>query len=162
MKLRKPKSARKKHNRPKRKASDACSRYVRLRDAIAYCKIRGIDIGQFTRVENIPVKCCTCNMVKSWINVHAGHFIGRSLGGGSGVYFDERNIHAQCPQCNAFRQGNPLVYKEFMLQKYGQKVIDELRVKHTSYQDSGAVAMQVMEILYKELFDKLVADLERE
>ena len=60
----------------------------------------------------------------------AGHFIGRGLGGGSGVYFDERNIHAQSNLENAFLGGNPHEYEKFMLKNYGQKVIDELRLKH--------------------------------
>ena len=57
----------------------------------------------------------------------AGHFISRGSGGMSGVYFDERNIHTQCKPCNGFHQGNAQKYGDYMLQKYGQEVIDILR-----------------------------------
>jgi 5-methylcytosine-specific restriction endonuclease McrA len=78
---------------PKEKAWKACSRYIRLRDAIAYCLKHGIDLTQFNRPEDIIGKCCTCGKVKSWIYLQAGHWKGRDLGGKSGTYFDERNIH---------------------------------------------------------------------
>ena len=72
----------------KTKASNACSRYIRLRDALEYCYDHSIDISQFNRPEDIIGKCCTCGAVKSWVRMDAGHFKGRGIGGGSGVYFD--------------------------------------------------------------------------
>ena len=116
-------------SKAKKKAWDECSRYIRLRDALEYCKEVGIDISQFSRVEDIVARCCTCGVVKSWIRGDAGHFIGRGLGGGSGVYFDERNIHFQCKPCNGFRGAKPLEYQECMVDKYGEHTIDVLRIK---------------------------------
>lgn len=58
----------------------------------------------------------------------AGHFIGRGLGGSSGVYFNEANIHLQCKQCNM--TNNQTGYRKFMLENYGQAVIDELERLH--------------------------------
>ena len=98
----------------KKEAWDWCSKYIRLRDADrdGYCR------------------CCTCGIIRHWKKIDAGHFIGRGIGGMSGVYFDERNIHAQCKRCNGFLQGNHKAYEHFMLEKYGQTVIDELRWLH--------------------------------
>lgn len=130
-----------------------CSHYCRLRDAIEYCKQMGIDMKQFARIEDLPVKCCTCGNVKSWIYMDAGHFIGRGLGGGSGVYFDERNLAAQCKQCNAFKQGNAQVYELFLVDKYGQDVIEELKVKHqtNSYKGQFWAIGQMYKGMYEEL-----------
>lgn len=68
-------------------------------------------------------------MSRFWKKSHAGHFIPKGMGGGSGVYYDERNVHAQCYSCNEILEGNRTEYWPFMEQEYGQKVIDELRRK---------------------------------
>ena len=143
---------------PKKKASDAMSRYVRLRDALEYCDEHSIDLTQFNRPEDIIGKCCTCGTVKSWIYMHGGHCLPRGEGGGSGVYFDERNVHLQSKKENAFAGGNPTEYRKFMLEKYGQDVIDELEIKHLLPIDFRDLAMKAMEIHYRELYDELVSE----
>ena len=100
---------------PKTKAWKACSRYCRLRDALAYCKEHGIDLHQFSRPEDIIGACATCPAVKSWYLMDAGHFISRGAGGVSGVYFDERNVNLQCKRCNAFEQGAYAKYEKYMI-----------------------------------------------
>lgn len=136
----------------KQKAWKACSRYCRLRDALAYCKLMRIDLSQFNRVEDYPVKCCTCQTVKSWIYMDSGHFIGRGFGGSSGVYFDERNINTQCKRDNAFKQGRPEVYYEFMLAKFGQEIIDELKVlDKLTKKDNYIIIGQAYKEMYEEL-----------
>ena len=115
---------------PKQKASAAFSRYIRLRGALEYCRGRGIDTGQFVRPEDIIGVCCTCGTVKAWIRMDAGHFKGRGSGGGSGTYFDERNVHLQCKRCNGFEGGRVQDYEKFIIVKYGQAVLDELNIKH--------------------------------
>ena len=132
-----------------------CSKYTRLRDALEYCRKNGIDLRQFARPEDIPVKCCSCGLIMPWIRGDAGHFIPRGSGGMSGVYFDERNINFQCKPCNGFEQGNALAYQDFMLDKYGQDVIDELRFldKTNSYK----YKLIGLELYYKEEYKKLKA-----
>ncbi len=122
------------------------SRFVRLRDALEYCNLKGIDISQFARPEDIIGKCCTCQAVKSWLYMDAGHFKGRGIGGNSGAYFDERNVNLQCKQCNGFGGSMPKEYEEFMLEKYGQEIIDEINLKHklpTSFKDGPMIATRI-------------------
>ena len=69
-------------------------------------------------------QCVTCGVVQSYKVMHAGHFIG---GRTMGVLFDERNIHPQCASCNVALGGNLETYEWFMLRRYGQDVIDELK-----------------------------------
>ena len=138
----------------KKRASDACSKYIRLRDAIEFAKRTGIGL-------NLPVgelvgECCTCPRILPWKRMHAGHYFSRGLAGGSGTYFDERNIHLQCALCNAFEQGNPRAYDEFMLRKYGQTVIDELRIKHHGCSRKTSGDYMALEKLFKELYEELV------
>jgi len=136
----------------KKKAWDECSRYCRLRDALDYCKLMRIDTSQFNRIEDYPVKCCTCHKIKAWIYMQSGHFISRGIGGSSGVYFDERNINTQCPRCNAFRQGRPEVYYEFMLAKYGQAVIDALKILDKQTHKASYI---IIGMAYKEMYEEL-------
>ena len=144
---------------PKQKASKACSRYIRLRDALKYCRKYGIDLNQFNRPEDIIGKCVTCGKVKSWIRMDNGHFKGRGIGGGSGVYFDERNQHLQCKTCNGFEGGRPDEYREFIIEEYGQDVLDELNQKHHIPIDMGQFAMLAMEIMYKDKYKELAAQI---
>jgi len=137
---------------PKQKAWKACSKYIRLRDAIDFCRLHKIDPSQFNRVEDLPVQCCDCKTIKSWIRMDAGHFIGRGLGGGSGAYFDERNIHAQAKRCNQFKQNDPK-YHQFMVDKYGQKTIDELERRHRM---PGSNDYKAIELHYRVLYNELV------
>lgn len=137
----------------KQKASDSCSRYIRLRDALDYCKRMRIDISQFDSIRDLPVQCCTCDKVKSWSRMQAGHYFGRGLGGSSGAYFDERNINTQCGQCNSFKGGNIQSYTEFMRKKYGQKVIDQLRIKHHSIKKQSDLGLIATASFYKGAYD---------
>lgn len=146
---------------PKKKAWIACSKYCRLRDAIAYCKEYRLNLQQFTRPEDIVGACCTCGSVKSWIRMDAGHFKGRGSGGGSGTYFDERNVNLQCKQCNAWKQGAPAEYEIFLIGKYGAGIIEELNRKHVSRLDMRDLAMQAMEIFYNNKYEELVAGLNK-
>ena len=142
---------------PRKKAWKQCSKYIRLRDALGYCEKYGIDLGQFVRPEDIIGQCCTCGAVKSWIRMDAGHFIGRGIGGSSGVYFDERNIHLQCKRCNGFRNGAYADYEKFIIDKYGDSELDALNLKHHTLIDMKTLAMQAMEIFYKQKYEDLIS-----
>ena len=144
---------------PKQRAWSACSRYIRLRDAIAYCEKYEIDLFTFARPEDIVGRCCTCSAVKSWIRMDAGHFKGRGLGGGSGAYFDERNVNLQCKKCNGFKQGAPAEYEVFLVDKYGPEIIEELDRKHVLQTDMRPLAMAATEQFFKEKYDELVEGL---
>ena len=127
-------------------ANHYLSQYILLRDAIALSPQANLGF-EF-------VRCCTCRKMMSRFakNSHAGHFRSKGKGGGSGVYFDERNVHAQCDFCNRFEQGNTVEYYPFMLEKYGQEVIDELKCKHHLPRPHS---IDEYGILYREKFKEL-------
>ena len=68
-------------------------------------------------------ECVTCGCKKPWKEMQAGHFVG---GRTNGVLFDERGIFPQCYACNVCRQGMGPEYTVFMLEHYGQGLVDEL------------------------------------
>jgi hypothetical protein len=59
----------------------------------------------------------------------AGHYKGRGIGGGSGTYFDERNIHLQCKRCNGFHNGRMEEHAEYIEKKYDHKTLKEIERK---------------------------------
>ena len=69
------------------------------------------------------VTCITCGTKKHYKNLQAGHFVP---GRGNSILFEERGVHPQCYHCNIGLKGNPRKYAQYMLEKYGQGVIDEL------------------------------------
>ncbi len=69
--------------------------------------------------------CFTCGRIGTGSAIHAGHFIPASVGGLS-LYFDERNVHAQCYHCNVNLGGFGARYAEVMRESYGEKIVQEL------------------------------------
>lgn len=59
--------------------------------------------------------------------MHAGHFYASTF---TAVRWDERNVNGQCVACNVFLHGNLLNYRNGMIAKYGQKVVDDLEAIH--------------------------------
>ena len=122
----------------KTKAWKEFSRYIRLRDS------DNNGIGQ----------CCTCGARHHWKELQAGHFIpGRC----NSILFDERGCHAQCRRCN-FNEGNGPEYYPFMLKRYGQKVVDELRMNR---HQTVKIPIAEMTMIY-EKYKKLAKELEAE
>ena len=141
---------------PKKKASRAMSRYIRLRDALTYCRDRGIDPSQFPRPEDIIGKCSTCGTVKSWIYMDAGHWKTRGIGGSSGAYFMEENINLQCKRCNAFEGGKPAEMEEYIRNKYGEKTVERIVLKHYIRNRMSATEFLFLEKVYIHKYNELL------
>ncbi len=96
--------------------------------------------------------CVTCNKVTHWKQLQAGHFVPSRC---NAILFDDRGIHAQCWQCNCGKNGQWVEYEAFMLSKYGQKVIDEIkRNKTLTKKFTAEELLQIIEN-YKEKLAKL-------
>lgn len=108
------------------------------------------------------VECVTCGFRCHWDArdergipyMQAGHFLdGRSRG----ILFEERCVHPQCRTCNVVKHGNKDRYWPFMLERYGQAVIDELiRLKN----QSGNWGRDELEAIFL-LYQSKLKDLER-
>jgi hypothetical protein len=91
------------------------SRFIRLRDSD----------------ENGYCKCITCNTVLYWKSMDNGHYVKRQH---QGARFHEKNCHAQCKVCNWQEQGRNDVYKQVIIERYGQQEHDLLKFaeRHTT------------------------------
>ena len=69
-------------------------------------------------------QCVTCPNRGHYKTFHAGHFIpGRRMA----VLFVEENVHPQCNRCNTYLSGNVTEYERFIVNTYGESVLESLR-----------------------------------
>lgn len=71
-------------------------------------------------------RCITCGKVGEGSGIHAGHFIPQSVGG-EALRFDERNVFAQCYNCNINKGGWGERYAEVLECRFGREYIEKLR-----------------------------------
>lgn len=101
-----------------KKAWDAFSLYIRLRDA----NKDGI------------CTCFTCGLLRHFRQMDCGHGIPRQH---NATKFDEKNNHAQCKGCNKFGQGEREKYGIAVDKKYGAGTWEKLQIR--SKQSSRAL-----------------------
>ena len=101
--------AKKINNPSKKKAWDAFSRKVRVRDAI-----------KTTRLPFVCV-CVTCRNRRHLSYMDAGHcFAGRT----NARLFQEELVNGQCRRCNQILDGRPKKYRKIMDERYGKEQVD--------------------------------------
>jgi 5-methylcytosine-specific restriction endonuclease McrA len=105
---RKPPKKKKRKINLKKKLWTIFSEYIRRKDAD----------------ENGMVSCISCGVVKHYKQMHASHYIPKSLG--LSIYFEEKNVHPGCVTCNLFRHGNLTSYAIALRKKYGETILEEL------------------------------------
>ena len=118
------------------------SSYVRLRDATATTG---------TKEEAV---CCTCGKRFPIIQMDAGHY---SQAPHEATRFDERNVHAQCKGCNGFRQGEQVLYKDFLIKKYGKEVEKEIWNKRNELKRWTRSELDELHDYYKQKYKELKA-----
>ena len=73
-------------------------------------------------------KCYTCGKKYPLAKLVAGHFIEKI--GGAAVYFDLRNLRAQCGwNCNRMKHGNKEIYAMKLVKERGPNILQELHKK---------------------------------
>jgi len=137
VKERKPKSIAK----LKKEALDVFSKYIRLRDSLK------------TTGDPNYCKCITCTILKSPKELHAGHFIDRRH---SPTLFDETNVHAQCPRCNVYLDGNILEYRRQIIRLYGEGYDIELEDKSMGIKKFTRANLVGLKELYTLKFKELL------
>ena len=115
------------------------SRFIRLRDAD----------------ENGYCTCCTCGKVDHFKSMDAGHFVNRKH---RTTRFNERNVHAQCPYCNRYCEGNIPEYSIFMEKEYGKGIIEEMIDLKNKTIKMGAMQIQAISDEYREKTKALSKD----
>ncbi len=79
-----------------------------------------LDIQTSRIVRGRDRKCVTCGATR---NLQCSHFYSRRY---LTIRFDLRNCYAMCAACNRRHNEDPSAYLEFMGERYGSAVINEL------------------------------------
>ena len=128
----------------KAKAWVEFSKYIRLRDALA------------TTGTQEWVLCCSCGRRYPAFGVgcvQAGHFVpGRR----NSILFDERGVNAQCYNCNVTLNGNWIEYERFMIKKYGEGVVEELKQKKNLTVKFQPWELEEKRDYYKQKYEELL------
>jgi hypothetical protein len=119
------------------------------------CKLVQLYARLLETDENGYGKCCSCGEVFGWDFLHGGHFQpkGRHYNAAS---YEEDNVHIQCATCNTYRGGNPAGYSKFMLDNYGEDVIEYLKLE--SYKTPETEEVREIARIYKQKCKDLVND----
>lgn len=89
--------------------------------------------SEYIRYRDCPVigSCVTCGKMVSFRTAHAGHCMA---GRGNAICFDERNVHAQCPECNLQGSGQVKAYEKEIENRYGKETLEFLlSARHRIY-----------------------------
>jgi hypothetical protein len=70
------------------------------------------------------VSCVTCGARKHWKEMECGHYLSRVH---TAIRWDERNAAPQCSVCNQVLHGSLGKYTDWMKQKYGSQILQQLR-----------------------------------
>ena len=102
-------------------------------------------------------KCYTCNNVKNWKDMQAGHgFSGR----GNSIFFDERIVRPQCKRCNIFLRGNYDVFHAKLIKEYGPDILDEINKLKKIVKKFTQSELKELYEHYKREVEKLLTKLE--
>ena len=82
--------------------------------------------------------CCSCGDQLDWHTCSGGHFQPKGANYNAAA-FEEDNVHLQCSRCNITNGGNPAGYYKFMLDRYGEAVIEYLKLESFTYLETEEV-----------------------
>ena len=105
--------------------------------------------SQYIRTRNVDESgysnCFTCNSLKHWKEVDAGHFMSR---GKFATRWAPKNVQFQCKRCNGFRSGEQYKFAQQLDNIYGEGTADDLVVKSNQSAKFNVIDLREMIVLY--------------
>lgn len=95
--------------------------------------------------------CITCGAYREQGTglMQAGHYVARGLS--ENLRYSERNVFAQCTQCNKWKHGNMQVYAIKLVEKFGAGILSELNEQKKVVKQWTIPELQALEEKYKNL-----------
>lgn len=102
----------------------------------ALIKKLDVKFSIFIRRRDEGQGCISCGKSIAFSTCDAGHYITR---GNMATRFNEKNVNAQCRDCNRFRDGNIPGYERGLIRRHGAGVLEDLNIeKNGSSKLSGS------------------------
>ena len=99
-------------------------------------------------------KCISCSAVLKG-KFDAGHYI--ASGSCKALTFNEVNVHGQCVGCNQHKHGNLIGYREGLVLKLGNEVVEELEKRRHDQVKYTRDELRQIEKDYKQKVKELTA-----
>ena len=84
-----------------------------------------LHFNRFIRSRDKEKPCISCGKGPA---EQAGHYYSTSQCPHPSMRFNAMNVHGQCFYCNYYLEGNRQGYREGLIKRYGEKVIQDLDV----------------------------------
>ena len=110
------------------------ARYIKLRDCLR------------TTGTKTMGKCISCGKLHDLEDLQAGHFITRRA---MSIRYHEKNVHAQCANCNGRLHGNVLHYADAIVRLYGVSSMELLRAQEHSNRPWKKYELQALIVDYQ-------------
>lgn len=81
-------------------------------------------VNAYVRIRDEGKPCCSCSKPHQ-SGDQAGHFI--AVGSCDELRFNTKNIHSQCIECNLYQSGNLLGYRDYMVKRYGEQLVNDFQ-----------------------------------
>jgi len=96
----------------------------------------------------------TCGSWHPYKEVDAGHFIPAYH---KQAFFTRENVHVQCTRCNCFYNGMHVIYRQWMVKKYGEDFIKKLESMTLPW-DYGKMELKAISDENREIVKQLLSN----
>lgn|SRR3990167_190004 len=119
---------------------DIFARFIKLRDCLK------------TTGTKTTGRCISCGRIKDYDDLQAGHFITRRA---KSILYHEKNVHAQCENCNGRLKSNPLRYQDAMIKMYGNELVLIFRSQEHSNRQCKKYELEALIVEYQNKVEAL-------
>lgn len=97
--------------------------------------------------------CQTCGKIGRGRFMNAGHYI--QAFGNASVFFDEKNVYAQCVNCNLWGGGKQAILRDIVIKRFGKKEEENLWKKAKKTKQWTEEEIKELAKEYKEKYLKI-------
>ena len=111
-------------------------RHFRLKDKSHQMRLTQAAFNALIRLLDQDRGCISCDKGPQWSGQwHAGHY--KTTGAVPAMRLDPWNAHRQCSRCNLHLSGALTAYRDGLLSRYGQGIVDYLEGHHGAQNWTG-------------------------
>ena len=106
-------------------------------------KLAQMLVNKYVRIRDMNNSCISCGYIGNGRKWNGGHF--RPAGNNQQLRFYTLNIFKQCEQCNSYKSGNLIPYRENLISKLGLEFVEKLECD----QERGNYSVEYLQRLIK-------------